>query len=283
VAAAAAVVIVATLAALALLLGRDAVRPPPPPPEGLQVRTDLEPTQPLFGDRVVAVVEVLVDTTRVDPRTIRLDERFAPYRSEGQTRTLRSFGDVAILRVEDTLHCLDGPCIPGRTAPLVLHFPRVQATASGLSADASWPALGVRSRLVGRDLQEPFLRIGAPRPAAVHYRVAPRRTGTALLALAALAGLAGLLLLGRLAVAPLLDARRRRVTRLERILGELGSASQNGSAARRRAALEELAHELEHVDGDLSRRSRALAWSPDDPERDEIAELTRRVHEGPSA
>jgi hypothetical protein len=126
------------------------------------------------------------------------------------------------------------------------------------------------------DLQHPLLHVPPPH-ASAGYRFPPRPTGFALLALAAVLALGGSALLLLVALGRLEPARRHTRAPLERVLGELAAASSNGDSGRRRRALEQLARELEPLDPGLSAESRVLAWGPEDPRAEAVADLAGRA------
>jgi hypothetical protein len=235
-------------------------------------RRSLSPAEPQFGDPVVATIEVFVDPRRVDPRSVKLDARFAPFSVTSSTRSIRLTGDVSIVRVVDRLDCLDARCLP-KGAAATFRFPRLRVAYPGGTLVAAWPALRVHARAQAADLRRPMLRVGPP-VAHAGYRLPPGLTGWALLAAALVAALGGLALLARAVLPSPLFARRRRGTPLERILQELTDGGTNG---RSRATLEQLARELEPLDEPLSFESRVLAWAPQEPEPEAIADLARRV------
>ncbi len=235
----------------------------------------LTPTDPQFGDTVVATVEVFVDPGRVDPRLVRLHASFAPFTVTSSARSVHRKGSLSIVRVVDRLDCLAAACLPKGEAA-TFGFPDVRVAYPGGTLVADWPALRVHARMQAADVRHPMLRVGAPQ-AHPSYRLPPGVTGWTLLAVALVGALAGLGLLAR-AVLPSLAFTRRRGTSLERILRELSNGSANGDVGRRRGALEQLAHELEPLDEPLSFESRVLAWAPHEPEPETISDLVRRAH-----
>jgi hypothetical protein len=269
----------ALVAGLVLALRHD----PGGPPARLQDRpvsavATLSPREPQFGDTVVATLDVLVDPRRVDPDSVSVTEGYAPYRVTASDRTVRREGGVSVTHLESRLRCLGLACVPPGTASRVRFQPvRVsyQEDSQPRSLDVAWPALHVHSRVALADLRHPLLRVPPPR-ASAGYRFPPRPTGYALLALAGVLALGGSALLLLVALRRVEPARRR-TPPLERILGELAAASSNGDSGRRRRALEELAHELEPFDSGLSAESRVLAWGPEDPHAEAVADLAGRA------
>jgi hypothetical protein len=243
----------------------------------LEARTSFTRLDPQVGDAVVAAVDVLLDRSEIDPASVRLAMRVAPYRVVGSTRTRHDTGATTLLHLERRLECLREPCVPLR--PLkTFRFPdlvlRYRDGATPTTAVVAWPRLTVHSRLDAARRASPQLRLLARHSAPPSFRVDPHRAGVALLVVGALLGAAGVALLLWLAAAPLV-ARRRRIGPVERILRELQGA--NGDSGRRRTALEQLARELAPLDGPLSQESRVLAWAPHDPPPDAVDELARRA------
>lgn len=232
------------------------------------------------ADTVRASADVSVDTRRVDEASVRVDGSFAPYEVVATRRSVERTGRVSIFHVEYAVSCLSIACVSGRAyrtvsfAPLRVTYRDRAGRARSLTSP--WPPVRVHGRVTVADLHRPFLRVGQPVAAAVDYRFGPRPTGILLLALAGLLALSGGVLLVRAAM----GARRRAQAgepRLDRILGELAAASSNGDSGRRRRALEQLALDLEPIDEPLSDESRVLAWAPQDPGPEEIADLAERV------
>jgi hypothetical protein len=250
-----------------------------PGSHAVSVEARLSPQDPQFGDTVRASAEVLVDRKRVDPHTIRLRTGFAPYRLAAATRSIRTSGGYSVVRLEQVLRCVSVLCVPSG-ARKTFHFAPLRVAYREGSARRtlaiSWPVLRVHSRVAAADLSHPVLRV-PPAPPPSRYRLSPGVTGYTLLALAAVLALGGAALVVRAGLRVWATHLRRREPLLDRILWELAAAASDGDARRRRQALEQLARELEHVDGPLSTESRALAWAPSDPPADSISELTTRV------
>lgn len=254
------------------------------PPARLQGRpvsavATLSPREPQFGDTVLATLDVLVDPRRVDPGSVGVATGYAPYRVAASERTVRREGGVPDIHLESRLRCLALACVPPGTASTVRFQPVRVSYREGSQARSlavTWPALHVHSRVAVADLQHPLLRIPPPR-ASSGYRFPPGPTGYALLALAGVLALGGSALLLLVALRRFEPARSRTGTPLERILAELAAASANGDSGRRRRALEELARKLEPFDSGLSAESRVLAWGPEDPQAEAVADLAGRA------
>jgi hypothetical protein len=270
------VLLAALVVGLVLALRTSPRGPQARPAEPVSVVRTLSPREPQFGDPVTATVDVVVDPRRVDPRSVRVTTGFAPYRVAASIRTLRSEGGTSVTRLESRLRCLDVACVPPGTASTVRFDPVRVSYLEGSrrrSLAVAWQALHVHSRVAKADLRHPLLRVPPPQ-AHADYRLPPRGTGYALLALAGLLGVGGsaaLLLVGLRRFEP----RRRGPTPLDQALRELATA--NGDAGRRRRALEQLARELEPIDPGLSAESRVLAWGPGDPRPDAVTDLAVRA------
>ncbi len=273
----AAVLFAAAFAVAVLRTPREAPIGLPGPP--VAIEKAVSPRDPQFGDTVTATVDVAIDSRRVDPGSVRVESSFAPYRVVSSTRDVRRAGNVTVIRVEYRLRCLDAVCThSGRATmiPLGSLLTAYGRRGRAVTVRSAWPGVRVHTRVLPADLQRPFFRAGPAQRAPTRYRLPPRATGYALLVLATLLALAGGLAVVRGALAR--TPRRRAIARpLDAVLQELAAASSNGDSGRRRKALEQLARELEPLDEPLSAESRVLAWSPQDPQPETIADLTGRV------
>ena len=277
---------VAVLAAVALaaVFAVAALRPPRETPVGLAgrpvaVQKTVSPRDPQFGDTVTATADVSIDSRRVDPASVRVRSSFAPYRVVSSTRDVRRTGNVTVVSLRYRLRCLETVCAHGgepTATPLGSLLTAYERDGRAVTFRSAWPAVRVHTRIAPADLQRPFFRAGPAQRSPMHYRLPPRATGYVLLAFATLLALAGALLVGRGALA---GAPRRHASLrpLDAVLQELAAAASNGDSGRRRKALEQLARELEPLDESLSAESRVLAWSPQDPQPETIADLTGRV------
>ncbi len=280
----------ATVAAISILRDDNAVKGPVLTSDLIAVRADVSPHEHLFGDRLTARVDVLLDRAFVKPETVRVAENFNPFRVEGErTREEEDLGDTTHLVFTYPLTCRrGGQCLPredGRTYELpelrvsyvVTEIGERQTTRVRLAT------LTGSSRLGGANTNEPAFRADARETPAPTYRVSPT-----LLAVVAL-GAAGLLVLGALVLlVPLiplgvvqrrLEARRaRRRTDLERALAHVREITPDGQTQDLRPALERLASELGRADSDeLARQSRGLAWAEPPPVEDDIGGLSEDV------
>ncbi len=256
----------------------------------IAVKADVTPHEHLFGDRLTATVDVLLDRAFVKPETVQVAENFQPFRVDGKVKRERTdLGDTTHLRFTYPLACRrGGPCLPreqGRTYQLPEVRVSYIVTEIGDRQTTRVPlaTLSGGSRLLGANLSEPVFRADARDVPPPTYRVSPT-----LLAVAAL-GLAGLFVLGALVLlVPLvpigfvqrwLAARRaRRRTDLERALAYVRATAPAGESGEVRPALERLASELDRAESDdLAVQTRRLAWSEPPPVDGELGGLEEDV------
>jgi len=246
--------------------------------EPVEATATLTPQTALFGDRVTARVEAIVDATRVDPRSVRLVPAFAPYEQvDAVERTERDASGVAYVRWTVELRCLTGPCTPGDRSQKRFTFTRahVEYGTPARRLALVWPPLDVYTRLDQAALARRNPRDIAPWRGdptalpAVSYAIAPGLLRGLLIGFGLLFALCGLALASRL----LPRRATRRLgrsapvgTRLERALAGLEAARARGRPDEQRRALERLARELE-LDGEppLAARARELAWDAPPP------------------
>ena len=106
-----AVAVVLALAAAGC--GGDDSKPLIAPSKTAVVRGEIVPSVHLFGEPVVAHVDVVVNRTKADPENVRLKTNFEPYEEVGERRTTREdIGEFTHLRYTTTLRCLGIDCIP---------------------------------------------------------------------------------------------------------------------------------------------------------------------------
>ena len=260
----------------------------------------LSPAVALFGDTVLAHVDVLLDRTRVDPDSVRLGAKFAPFQVVGPARRLRrDAGHSTYLRRTFVLRCLSGTCVPsGESAryefpPARIRFAETDVQTVDASAiTIAMPPIRVYSRFTalgaGTDRNSAPWVVDLSSLPPASYRIAPGLLVALLLSIAALAGIAGVFL-GYLAwplrvpeepepepelpPAPPLSPLEQALILLEQSIRVDGAADQ-------RRALELVAEELELADWgdrDLARTARALAWSEGIPPANETTRLAARV------
>jgi hypothetical protein len=277
------------------------------------VRGELVPDVHLFGEPVVARVDVVLNREKVDPADVRLEAKFDPYEAVGETREeRRDIGDFTFIRYTTTLSCLNRLCIPPTAAgettvsqlpgsppflpgqqrdeKVKFEFPPALLVAEGEPKDRTlgrvvWAPLRSLSRInwydssvVGQGF--PFVATLAPLPEP-DYRISPTLLGVGLLALAAalLAPPVWFVWTRRRSRAVPVETRTA-LSPLERALRLVEWASRRPSVTERREALEALAFELGHErDGDSAKRAREQGWSPPVPEPDEMNELVASIRE----
>ena len=211
--------------------------------EFLWTTTRVQPNAYLFGERVRARLDVVYDSDRVRPESVKVEPRFDPYRIVKRTRTREMLGHTFRLRDEYVLECLTDRCLPPTSGYLT--FPpahleyRQRAARNPRAIEVEWPDLRVASR-IGTSGGFGGLRFSAdvrqlPPPS---YRVDPGLLTAVGYSLAALFASAGLLLLARALgaralVAAALARRRARLSALHRALAlvrECSLTTANGGA-----------------------------------------------------
>jgi hypothetical protein len=255
----------------------------------------ITPRIALFGDTVIARVDVTIDRAQLDPSLVRVKAGFGTWSRVGQpVGERKDSGDTTYLRTTYLLRCLIALCVPsngtGRyefnPAKVSYEAPKGDAVER-LVIDAHWPVLVVHSRLDASDLTERD-PLAAPWRAdlvslpSVTYRIRPGLLTVLLLAggislLTAAGALLYRILPRRSAVAPPLPPPpppRPVLSPLEQALVLLESQDSEDGVAERRRALELVADELAvRDDRALERTARTLAWSEEEPD----AEATRTL------
>ncbi|MGH3104707.1 MAG: hypothetical protein ACRDN6_11500 [Gaiellaceae bacterium] len=281
-----AAVVVGAAAGIAILRGREVETPPLAGPDArpMAVTTSVSPRVHVFGDPVVAEVDLLFDRRRVDSDTVRLDALFDPYEQVGQPERIESgAGDLVRLRLRYPLACLSTECVPAdgkrqielQSAQVIYRV----ANAPGRAIDpAQWPPFEVASRLGPFDLEQARWRADVRRASPVSYAVRPGVLGAALagsaLLLALGAAVLGFRLLPRSSAGAGDEREAVRVSSLERALAALAETSANGAPPEQRKALEGLARELGSAGLPvLAGRARRLAWSAERPSPSAVEEL----------
>ena len=281
--------------------GGEGAQPAVQDPSGIEAQATLTPRTVLFGDTVRGDVHVAVDSTRIDPDSVRVAADFSPWEVVGRPeRIRRDAGDTAHVRTTFVLRCLTGGCeLSGPSAPLQLEPARIAySPRSGQDEDASsvqaqWPVLLVYSRFAAVNYDAPGDQSSAWRAdltslPAVTYRLAPGVLVALLLGGAALAALAavGLAYVAWPRRAPPEPEPEPELppepvlSPLEQALALLEESVRSDGAAEQRRALELVAEELELAewgDRDLARTARALAWSEGVPPVDQTNRLAARV------
>lgn len=263
---------------------------------GISSRTSITPRGQLFGDGVVARLDLLVDREVIDPGTIRIQTDFAPYRAVGKPVLRRADRErVTRLRYAVALDCLVDRCAP-RSDRKEVTFKAARVFSRGrLVQRPEWPALTIGSRLQSpsTDPTENFNpRTREPstgldwraevRVAAATWRIDPTWATVALVALAlVLLGVSFFLLsLAYPGLARRLWRRPRRLSPLERALAAVQHARAQGVERDHRVALDDLATELRAVGApELAGTAYALAWDEPAPAAERTDGLSDQVRE----
>lgn len=268
------VVVAAGVAALAaLLLAHWSSTPSVAPASPLAVRAAFDRGIVGFGDPVTATVDVILDRSAVDRRTLHISADLAPLTLLSPARTTRTVsGRLETISIVQRAACLTAPCLASTLA-----LRPVRVSASNRSASASWQ-LQLRGRVTAKDLAAASPHFAADvTPPAPSYRIAPRTAALLLDVIAALAaaGAAALVALQVIAV------RRRR--RSEETGDELAHAlrlvreAEGRPVPDRRRALALLARLLRSRDDTLGPEASRLAWSAPTPEPPAIDALVTDV------
>jgi hypothetical protein len=308
----------AVAAAIAVVIAARGERAPRPQQEPVVVASaSLTPRAPAFGDPIVARIGLVVDRKRVDPEDIQFLPRFAPFRQAGELDVERhDAGSVTRLTYTLPLECLSLECVPESVPALKetksFRFPqtrfvfRVGGERRSVQAPPElfrptgvpilggpagrWPELHIVTQLAAPELENAGGPLGPPLEALPvldepSYRLPPRLAQALLFLLASLllSG-AGVLVRPYLRRAPAPEPepepQHPELPPLERALVGLEWATRHAGPQEQRKALELLAEELEaHDEAELAEDARALAWSPDKPERASMERLGARVRE----
>jgi hypothetical protein len=276
--------------------------------QAFATRGSITPRVQLFGDEVVARVEVIVDRERFEPERIRVAPAFEPYEIQGEPeRAVRELGDFSSVKWVFRLRCLSYGCLKlvgggpsqhlpggipnpnqsggfGERASLRLKAARVlyEKPDGGrqVLTQVGWPEMQSVSRVNFADTD--VIGFGFPFEASVtplveaSYRAPPPLLAGAFVAGGlALLGLSGLLLAGlRRREEPVAVEEVIALSPLEQALVRV-EAARDGPEPERREALEALAAELDpaaHADD-----ARRLAWSPAEPVPEAMDDLVEAV------
>jgi hypothetical protein len=254
--------------------------------EPIAVDATLGPQQHLFGDPLRARIDVIVDTERVNPATVRPRVNFAPYRPlRPPVRTEEASGPIARLRFDYSLACLGYRCLPRGQKDFNLRSASLEyrlRTTEGLQTEEiMWPPLEANGRISATRLYEARLRSSYRELGPPTYRIAPRTVEVVALVLAVLFGAGALVLILRLL--PLARIAERlglktvdRRSALERALARVHETAERPDEGRR--ALERLAHELRRTrNHELAWTASRLAWSRDFPADGRLTALSTDV------
>lgn len=263
----------------------------------MKVYASVDPGVHTFGDPITAQVAVVADRKAVAPANVHVVTHFHPYEAAGPPTVVRkSNGRLLQLTWTWKLRCLTIECLPVMKHSDLAHiFQFSPAHVEYLSPqgkvrysiDARFAAIAVLSELSPgevtalehRNIFWYYQSNVTPIPAP-HYRVSPDHAFWAAVALAILLGAAGIALVVRWAL-PYIPARAKQApaqsTSLERALTLFFWAREHDDETLERKALERVADELPFDVHDLSETARALAWSPETPEEEDVQEISERA------
>lgn len=298
------VVAAALLAGLTVASSANAGIPVIPPVHGgsvlgqrlpLKVYASVTPPVQRFGDPITAQVAVVADRKWVAPANVRVVTDFAPYQAAGPPTEVRAaHGRLLQMTWTWTLQCLTLQCVPETKTSQISHIFRfgralveyVSPTgAVRYSLHAAFPKIVVYSQLspaVVKGLVGHHVRWQAPLTpvAAAHYRMSPDLVFWLAVSIAVVLGAAGLALAVRWALQFRPQATVRRTggtSSLERALTLFFWARAHDDETLQRKALERVADELPFDVHDLSEATRALAWSPEAPDEEDVEEISERA------
>ena len=256
-------------------------------PTQLSVATSISPTPAFFGDPLAARIEVLVDSARVDPASVRLETDFVPYSATGvPLRSSSRSASVVAFGYRFAISCLSAECVPGPgirqvVLPLVVVRARLRDGRETV-VRASWPRIALAPRVDEAALRTTPLgwrnQLAVP---PVSYRVSPGKLLALLLVCAAALGLGALAIVG----AEYSRWSRLRYTRASApsrlgLALALARESMRRNPDDRRKALALLARVLAGKDSDADRLASAaeqLAWSRGRPDPDRVGALADEV------
>ncbi len=277
-------VAVALVVAVLALAWPQQSRSPSPLRDPLTVKRALSTASALFGDTIVAEIDVLTDDTQIDPGSVTVRTDFAPYRPVDTKVEHSRQGSVSLLRTVVRLRCLTAACLP-RSDGRPFEFKPLELTyRQGLEDRTEripWRALAVGSRL-SSDVRSPVGIVDTPPELSSGFSRSPDLVRVVLGCLALGLGLFGTLLViqGLWPQFPYSLRRWRQLSPLEQSLAQVEAASRVDDEALRRRVLDQLANHLGVVDApELEFETRQLAWTQSAPTDAELAGLVERVRE----
>lgn len=256
------------------------------PRQPIAVNATLGPQQHMFGDRVRAQVEVLLDRDLIDPDTVKLRATFAPYRPlQPPRRTESTAGAITRIRFDYQLACLTFRCLPTGERDFELRNAAVEYRgrddAGVRTEEIVWPMLKATGRIPVEQLWQAQLHAEYRDLGAPTYTIRPKLVELVALPLAVLFGAAALILILRLL--PLTRIAERlglktvdTRTPLERALARVHETAERPDEGRR--ALERLAQELRRArNPELAGAASRLAWSREFPADGRLTALSSEV------
>jgi hypothetical protein len=259
-------------------------------PTQLSVAASITPTPAFFGDLLTARIEVLADSERVDPASVRVEADFVPYAATGVPLRSSSRSDgVVALGYRFAISCLSAECVPGPAIrqvvlPLVVVRARLRDGRETV-VRASWPRIALAPRVDEAALRTTPLgwrnQLAVP---PVSYRVSPGKLLALLLVGAAALGLGALAIVGGEYArrTRMRDTRASAPSRLGLALA-LARESMRRNPDDRRKALALLARVLSGNQDRLATAAEQLAWSRGRPDPDRVGALADEVEREVSA
>jgi hypothetical protein len=260
-------------------------------------KADVTPRTHLFGDTLVARIDVVVDRDAVGPELPRVVRSFAPYAVEGTTTARRDAGRFSQLRYTFRLRCLREACLSTSGRARVRFDPvRVlyrSAAGEARVVRATWPPVELYSRLASVPKEEAQSSGRFNTPVMAPWRadltavppVSHRLSPTLIIALLLLG--AGLLVLPACVLiylalpwraSPSWESWLALLPPIERALAVLERARTHGDATARRRALERLGTELRARGAEeLAREALELAWTEQMPTSEAILRLEQHI------
>ena len=259
-----------------------------PPADLITAEPSITPVHALFGDPVLAEIVIMVDNRHVDPNSVLVGPRFAPFDRIGNPEiTTVEAGATTILRYRFRLQCVSRGCLPGDDAreielPAVeLEWLLIDPVDQGRTT-FRWPTVVVAARTDTAFREQGLPQISSLQAPPVSYERSPSTLrwlmlagATALLCL--VGGGVAWFLLRRRATAPAAEAVAAPFA-LDDALAGVEDAATSGDARARRTALGRLAElpDVGALDG-VASRARALAWSRDEPAADAMSALVEEI------
>jgi hypothetical protein len=264
------------------------------------VKVDVTPRTHLFGDTLVARLDVVVDRDAVGPGLPRVVRSFAPYAVERVTTVRRAAGRFSQLRYTFRLRCLREACL-STSGRAKVRFDPVRVVYRSPAGEprvvrASWPQVELYSRLASVPKEEQSSSQSSSRfntPVMAPWRadltalppVSHRFSPTLIIAVLLLA--AGLLVLPACVLiylalpwraSPSWESWLALLPPIERALAVLERARTHGDGTARRRALERLGMELRARGAEeLAREALELAWTEATPTSEAILRLERHI------
>jgi hypothetical protein len=285
------------VAALVLLAGDDPQpRAAPPAGDPVVLEATVSPARYAFGDPLVARIELVVDSSRVDPDSVVPAAFFRPFRRLGAVETERlDLGQTTVLRYDYHIQCVDRACVP-RAAERTIELPIGLVRYSPREGDVvtvplEWPAVEVSSYLTADERRAVTLQPSSLTAQAGTDDLPPLRFrgGSELLGwLLVGAAAAILLVVGAWLARRLWPRRAEELPPEEHERPPLAAAlarldwalAAQDAEEERRAALDVLARRLaEAGETELAREARGLAWSEAGPVPAPTTALARAARE----